>query len=223
MQHQADPYSQRLYDLCGDFFALGLQVGTGHYELPSCEALMRRVLTMFEGLRQRANQEGVVSSDVDDAQYALAAYIDEVVQYSSWPGRTEWSARPLQAVLFNETRAGVHFFTRLEGIRRRSGEAARIYYACLALGFNGEYRMSGGDIDQLTEDLRRELFHGLPRELSPHGSRPDDRVSAVRHLPLLPIAVILMALALVTITTLFFWISSTGDGAVELLEKMGRG
>lgn len=223
MVEHEDQYSQVLFDLCGDFFALGLQLASGQVELPACEALKRRVLLMFETMKSHGHQAGVLPNDIDDAQYALAAYVDEMIQYTNWPGKMEWAQRPLQALLFNEARAGVNFFHRLDEIRRRSGEATRVYYACLALGFQGEYRIQGGDIEQLTEDLRRELFQGLPQVLSVNGKRPDDRVSSGRSLPLVPIATVLLLLAIVGITVLYFVLSSSGSETAELLERMGRG
>jgi type VI secretion system protein ImpK len=219
---EEDEHSQRLYDHCGDFFVLALQISSGNVELPSAEALMRRVLMMFEALKSKATQSGCIPQDIEDAQYALAAFLDEVIQYSNWPGKLEWSARPLQAVLFNESRAGVHFFSKLDEIRRRSPEATRVYYACLALGFQGEIRLFGGNPDDLLETLKRELFHGLPKSLSPHGPRPDDRRAKRRGLPLLPIATVALLLAIATVVTLYLLVSSQARDVLELLTKMGR-
>ncbi|MBW2733528.1 MAG: DotU family type IV/VI secretion system protein [Deltaproteobacteria bacterium] len=223
MVEHEDQYSQILFDLCGDFFALGLQLSSGQVELPACQALKQRVLLMFEKMKADGHQANVLASEVEDAQYALAAYIDEMIQYTNWPGKAEWAQQPLQAVLFNESHAGVNFFHRLEEVRRRSGEATRVYYACLSLGFQGEYRMHGGDIEQLTEDLRRELFQGLPQAVSVNGKRPDDRVDTGRSLPLVPIATVLLILAIISITVLYFLVSSSGSETADLLDRMGRG
>ena len=78
-----------LSSMCNDFFLLGLQISAGNVELPGCESLKRRVLMLFDSVKNKAHQAGIMPTDVDDAAYALAAYIDEVINYSNWPGKQE--------------------------------------------------------------------------------------------------------------------------------------
>ncbi|MCA9666008.1 MAG: DotU family type IV/VI secretion system protein [Myxococcales bacterium] len=223
MAEYVESEESTLLNLCADFFVLGLQIASGNVELPSCEALMRRVMLMFETLRSKAQQSNVLPTDLEDATYALAAYVDEMIQLSSWPGKQQWAQRPLQASLFNDVRAGVNFFSRMQEVRRRSPAALRVYYACLSLGFMGEYRYNAAqEHEQIVDDLRRELFRTVPRELSPHGERPGGGAFGGRSLPLLPLAGICVVLSLGVLVLLYFILSSSQGSAVEVLTRMGR-
>ena len=81
--------------MCNEFFLLGLQISQGNIELPDCESFKRRVLILFETMRTKANKAGILATDIDYACFALAAYLDEMIQYSNWPAKHEWSANPL--------------------------------------------------------------------------------------------------------------------------------
>ena len=65
-----------------------------------------RVLQLFEAIKSRGHRAGVLPAELDDARYALAAYLDEMIHYSDWPGKEEWAKSPLQAALFGESKAG---------------------------------------------------------------------------------------------------------------------
>ena len=214
---------EKLSDLCTDFFLLGLQIASGLVELPNCETLRRRVLQLFEVFAGRAQKSGFLQSDVDDARYALAAYLDEIIHYSNWPGRTEWSANPLQAILFGESRAGARFFERLMDVRRRECEAVHVFYLCLVLGFMGEFRLAGEeDLQHLIDDMRRELIKGSVKRLSVHGKGPGEEGLGGRLLPLLPVAGISLALSVIVVILLYFLLGSAESKAVELLQQLGR-
>jgi type VI secretion system protein ImpK len=210
--------------LCTDFFLLGLQIRAGRLELPACETLRRRVLQLFEAIKNRAHRAGVLLAEVDDARYALAAYLDEMIHYSDWPGKEEWAKSPLQAALFGESKAGARFFERLQEVRKRSPAALAVYYQCLVLGFMGEYRMtSPQELDDLIDDLRRELTAGQPKTISPHGKPPEAAGLGGRNLPLVPLACGILLLAIGTIVLLYFLLRGSQSDVVETLTQIGRG
>src|SRR5262245_7867347 len=59
---------------------------------------------------------GLEQADLDEARYALVAFIDEQVLRSSWPGREEWMKQPLQLSSYRENVAGENFFRRLRAL-----------------------------------------------------------------------------------------------------------
>ena len=179
---------------------------------------------LFETLKTRGAQAGLLHTDIEYASYALAAYLDEVIQHSDWSGKQEWAAAPLQRTLFGETRAGAIFFDKLTEVRRSSPVAVHTFYTCLALGFQGEYRLRGGDeIKQLLGDLRRELRIRVAKQLSLHGRRPDDRGTRTSQLPYALLALVFVGLAIGCAIGLYFFLGSTMDQATEALVKLGRG
>lgn len=217
-------HSAALADLCQDVFVLGAQIQAGQVELPDCVTFRRRVLQLFEDMNVKSARAHVVPSDLEAARYALAAYLDELIQYSSWPGRTDWSHQPLQALLFGESRAGVRFFDRLTELRQRGSAALLVYYQCLVLGFLGEYRLSGEieQHDRLVAELGRELGAGAGKALSPRGQRPDGDVVSRGRAFLLPLAVLCLSVSALVYLGLFAWTSWSGSSAVETLTQMVR-
>lgn len=166
-----------LLECSAELFALAapLRSGRGSAELP--ENLRERVMAGFDTLERMAFERSIPSSVTQDAKYALAAFIDEAVIASEWPGRNEWMSSPLQLELFGEHLAGEGFFRRL-GELRQGGEAnvdlLELYYVCLQLGFEGMYRMQGLEqLMALQVDLRKQLedYRGVPdHRLSTHAT-----------------------------------------------------
>lgn len=218
-----EDHVKSLAELSTDVLLLGLQISAGMIELPDCATLKQRITQLLEQFRSQAQAAGVRSADLDDATFALAAYLDEIIQYSAWPGRQEWAASPLQAILFSESRAGTKFFERLERVRRSSKDVLEVYYYCMTLGFMGVYRLGEPErLEQLVKDVRRELTRGLPKALSVHGERPDQAQAAGRSLPLLPIAGACLGVAVIVAAILFLLLSSSQSEILELLQQIGR-
>lgn len=120
---------------------------------------------------------GLEDADLQEASYALVAFIDERVLRSSWPGREEWMKQPLQLLRYRENVAGENFFRRLRALLQapRRLPAIQAYALCLALGFRGVYQRSA-DAAALARFQRaafRRLLAVLPSaELSsPHLER----------------------------------------------------
>lgn len=220
---QHDP-SEALVGLCTEFLVLGLQVAGGHVEFPDVESFRRRVLLLFESLNARAPELAVAVQDLEDARFAMAAFLDEMIQYSNWPGKLVWGQNPLQAQLFGETRAGVRFFSRLTELRRRGSPALQLYYLCLALGYRGEYHMgSPAEHERFIEDLAREVVRGNVKRLSPHGEPATREGMGDRQRLLLPLALGGVGVAVLVGLVLFAILSWSASDAVELLDRMARG
>ena len=165
---------QSVADHCTDFFLLGLQIRAGSVELPACETMRRRVLLLFETLKSKAQLAGVIPTDLDDVRYALAAYLDEMIQYAEWPGKGEWE------YMGYSMRTRTHRYTEW---RRPDGSVAeRELYDHRADG--AETVNFAGREPGLVEDLRRQLRAGWRAELSnrtsiARRSRPGDSRTGV--------------------------------------------
>lgn len=217
------PQSDSLISLCSDFLLLGMQIRAGHLELPNGETLKRRILQLLEALTNKVQRAGFLPNDVEDLRYALAAYLDEMVQYSEWPGRYEWGSRPLQAILFGDSQAGVRFFERLREARKRSRAVVEIYYLCLVLGFMGQYQLGGTqDLEVLIEDLRHELASDKVKILSPHGKRPDNQRLRGQSLPFIPLAGGVLVLSIIIVVALFLSSASSRSEALEFIQQFVR-
>jgi type VI secretion system protein ImpK len=191
--------------------------------LPAPELLHQRLRSFIDAMFQRAAQAGFAREDVNDIAYAIVALADEVVLAKSEQVREYWIPNLLQLHYFQENVAGEAFFTRLEGIRRdpRRVEILRVYYLALAFGFQGRYRVRGGELEllTLTDALQRELARGRRFEsetLSPNGERPSEALSrSGRSGPLLWVSIAAMGLALVLYIGLRVGVAVSAGSVVE--------
>lgn len=86
-----------------------------------------------------ARAAGVTDADVQNALFAVAAWMDEVLIVATWSGAREWARQLLQKRHFNVSNAGDAFFTRLELLRPEQTEVREVYVYCLSLGFAGRF------------------------------------------------------------------------------------
>jgi type VI secretion system protein ImpK len=165
---------------------------------------------------------------VNDIAYALVALADEVALSRSEALRQFWVGQQLQLHYFQENVAGEGFFTRLEGLRRdpRRHEVLRVYYLALLFGFQGRYRVRGGELElmNLADDLSRELARGRRFEeeaLSPHGERPEGALSrGGREARLAWIAGGTVAAAVVLVVGLRVWLGASASSVLERISAV---
>ena len=176
----------RLVDLCGEWLTLIAMLRQAS-ELPDAAALRARALELRARLDQDARARGVEEDDIREAVFALVAFLDETVLATPGPAREVWITRPLQLELFGEALAGEKFFTRLDELRRereRRIEALEVYYACLAFGFGGKYRLGGSEkLRALLVEVEREVAtrRGAAQgPLGPHALPREELANAVR-------------------------------------------
>jgi len=150
----------RLTDLAADLLGLAVQIHAGG-DPGDGEEVRRRVDRALYRLELDAREAVIPEREVEAAKYALCAFLDETILLSTLPMREAWSARTLQLDLFGEHLAGEGFFQRLAEMGRGLAEhegAAEVYYLCLALGFEGKYRLEGVEgLRRLTSELRADL------------------------------------------------------------------
>jgi type VI secretion system protein ImpK len=191
--------------------------------LPPPESLHRRFRAFVDALFQKAQQAGFTREDVDDIAYAVVALADEVALSKTEELRQFWVSRPLQMQYFKENVAGEAFFTRLETLRKnpRRVEVLRVYYLALLFGFQGRYRVRGGEIElmNLVEDLERDVARGRSGDLetlSPEGEAPDrTRSSGGRGGLLLWVAVGAAAALVLVWGGLALWVGSSAGSVVS--------
>jgi type VI secretion system protein ImpK len=111
---------------------------------------LKRLLTSYiKDFERTCLSHGKPAESVEQAKYALAAFIDETVINSENNCRETWIADPLATSFFNDSLAGENFFKRLEALLpdlKRNLEVVEVFYFCLALGFQGRYRLSGPEV-----------------------------------------------------------------------------
>ncbi len=194
--------------------------------IPPPEVLNHRLRSVIEEVLRRAAVLGFSHQDAQDMAYALVALLDEVVINKPEPYRQFWMSNLLQLHYFNETVAGDSFFTRLTAIRKdpHRVEVLRVYYLCLLFGFQGRYRIRGGELELMTlinavqKDLARASSFDFD-SLAPHGERPAENLRMVRQrLSLTSAALVAFALALAFYGGLFLSLDRTTSTMLHEIE-----
>jgi len=196
---------------------------------PMPEMLYQRMRSFIDRAMRRASEVGFAQQDVQDIGYALVALTDELVMSKGGELRDYWLPRSLQLQLFNTNVAGEGFFTNLSNLRHDPSrmEVLKIYYLCLLFGFQGQYRVRGGEIelasilDEVGSTLTRAGMIG-DSALSPHAARPQENLGGVRsHMPLVYISIAAVVLSLGIYFGLQWSVSSQADDLIEHIEETG--
>lgn len=191
----AEPFALGLNPLAGAAAALLAEaVQLRHAgQAEDLHALNRRLGDELRLFEQRALQAGIESSEVMAARYVLCTLLDEAVVTTPWGNESEWSQMSLLSRFHNETFGGEKFFRLLERLGRNPVKhlaLLELMYLCLALGFEGQYRVLPRGMLEL-EAIRdalyrqiRQLRGDVPREISPHWQGLEDgRRRLVRSVP----------------------------------------
>lgn len=103
------------------------------------DAFRAKVELMIGDALKQARELGVADDDVQNALFAVVAWLDEAVLTSGWEYTELWKRSQLQKVHFATTRGGVEFFTRLDALPAHQKAVREVYYFCIMLGFKGQY------------------------------------------------------------------------------------
>lgn len=177
--------------------------------------LNHQLSTDIKQFELRALHEGAENSQVMAARYVLCTVLDEAVVTTDLGNESEWSQMSLLSSFHNETFGGEKFFQLLERLSRNPVKhlpMLELMYLCLALGFEGKYRvMTRGmlELEAVRDSLYRQIRQlrgDVPRELSPHweGLR-DPRRRLVRIVPWWLVALFTL-ICLVVMYSGFAWV-----------------
>lgn len=196
---------------------------------PMPEMLYQRMRSFVDRSMRRASELGFSQQDVQDIGYALVGLTDELVMSKGGELRDYWLPRSLQLQIFNTNVAGEEFFNKLQNIRQDPSrmEVLKVYYLCLLFGFQGKYRVRGGEIElgSIIEDLGSTLTRaGMIGDvaLAPHAARPQENLGGARsHMPLVYISIAAVVVSLGIYFGLQWSISSQADSLIEHIEDTG--
>jgi type VI secretion system protein ImpK len=192
-------------------------------QTPDVESLRQRTVQAIRNFEKRAHAAGATPPAIRAARYALCATVDDLILNTPWGSRSVWAQQSMVVTFYGEAWGGERFFDVLRQLHQNPGrnfEVLELYYLCLTLGFEGQYRVLDRGMAkhaEVRDGLYRTIRQGrgeFERELSPHW-----RGVQSGHRPLssyLPLWVVGVATAAVLILMfLGFRYALTGDsGAV---------
>lgn len=146
-------------------FSFGLALDesvAGGQAADAAAVVAARARELIERARASALADGKRPEQVDDAAFAVVAWIDEIMARN--PVWLTSGVIPLQVAMFTTNNAGNEFFSHLSALKQDQDEVREVYYHALLVGFVGQYYYETGDTGELGK--LKEL-HGRQLPVAP--------------------------------------------------------
>jgi len=204
---------------------LGKLLNTSHHSDP--EGLRKRVIQEIKVFETNARMEGVSSESVFVARYVLCTAIDEAVLNTPWGSHSDWVSQSLLVTFHKEAAGGVRFFQLLKHMSQDPAgnlDLLELMYICLALGFQGKYRLIDSGLTRL-EEIKEQLYRtirqqrgDIERSLSPNWEGVKKAsTTLVAYVPVWVFGAGLGTLLLLAYAAFSFTLSSDAEPAIEKL------
>lgn len=184
----------------------------------------------IKAFERRAKAAGIAPEKVIGARYALCTLLDETAASTPWGGSGIWARHSLLVMFHNETWGGEKFFQLLSKLAENPAanrDLLEFLYVCLALGFEGRYRVIENGKAQL-ETLCERLAGLLHKEQSDY--EPDlsvhwqgvaaERTSVFSILPLWVAAAACALLLLGAYTGFSYSLNSQSDPVFAQIQSI---
>jgi type VI secretion system protein ImpK len=202
----------RLALLYEGIFTAIVRVQTGRQQVLDPESFRSRMKQALAEIGSTAARRGYSAADMQEANFAVVAFLDETVLTAQDANASQWAGKSLGEELFDQRSAGELFFKRLETLRanrdsQELAEVLEVHYLCLLLGYEGKF--AGGskaELQLLMSNLREriERIFGRNPEFSPDAALPDEPLAAAPAVDPLDKQVKLFALAALVLAVLCF-------------------
>lgn len=184
-------------------------------------SLKKQITSEIKHFQTSAMATGIDQKQVFTARYVLCTVLDEAVLNTPWGHSGGWAQNSLLVNFHQEAAGGERFFTLLKSLGQnpaKNADLLELMYLCLALGFQGRYRLVQGGKDKLVR-IREWLSQLIStargqREaaLSPNWQGvTDQRNPLIRFVPLWVFAAIAAAMIATLFTTYLFRLNSQSD------------
>ena len=194
---------------------------------PNPTDLHKQLAAEVQKFEATAQREGIAPETIFIARYALCSTIDEFVMSTPWGSNSIWSQQSLLSMFHKETHGGERFFQMLKKLSQdpsRNIDLLELLYVCLALGFQGRYRVSRDGSNELAA-VREDLYQTIRRQreetepaLSPHWEGLDK--SATAKGPLIPAWLAAGLVILILVGIFSWWRVSLGNVADPVHAKL---
>lgn len=223
--------ANRLTDLAANLLSLVSQLRdtVSHHDIAGLRSNVVREVKYFE---DTALQWGIGIDAVVTARYLLCTLVDETVLSTPWGSQSQWGEQTLLSIFHKETWGGEKFFRILSHLRQQPTEhidLLELIYLCLALGFQGKFRVEERGQSQL-ENERDELYRTIrtirgnfERDLSLHWRGLTDRRNPlIRYVPLWALGAILGVIVLGIFIGFRISLNHATDPIYQKLARVGQ-
>lgn len=197
--------------------------------VPQVAPMMSSVADAITTLEATLRSANIPEAQVQIAKYVLCATADDIVQNLPSSDRLLWTQYSMLSRFFQTRDSGVGFYDELAKLRQnpqQNHDLLGLMHACMSLGFEGKYRVTGGDIahQQIRRDIYQTLRASEPRvteDLSPHWRGQDIAAAHVRRaVPLWAVAASTAGLLLVCFLALRWLLGGMSDAAEAKLASL---
>jgi type IV/VI secretion system ImpK/VasF family protein len=150
------------------------------------------LIAQLKRFAANARELGLPDAEIQEARYALIAFLDEQVLRGGGADRADWMSNPLQLQFYRETTAGENFFARMRALTDRGANrgALEVYLLCIALGFVGAPPGGGGAqaARGFAMAARPKVLEGLnPARFAPNAIPLENRIAPERRFPVVAV------------------------------------
>ncbi len=200
---------------------------------PDAAGLRDHLVREIRTFESNARAAGASPESVLAGRYALCTFLDESVLSTPWGSESAWSTQTLLSTFQNETWGGEKFFAILDRALQDPGrmlDVLELMYVCLALGFEGKYRVLDRGRARL-EEIQDQAFRAIraqrgdfERDLSAHwhgvGGR---RNPLVRYVPLWVVGAVAGALLLSMYLGFSWMLRGNSNPVYDQLQQIRHG
>ena len=144
---------------------------------PNPRQLKQQLVQELQAFKVSAEQVRYDSETIQYASYSLCTAIDEAIFNTPWGRQSGWGEQSLLSAFHGDVSGGEQFFVNLKNLSQNPAKNLHILelkYLCLALGFQGRYRLIDNGKEKLSQmrawlaDLIRKQNGNPEPALSPH-------------------------------------------------------
>jgi len=191
-----DSVQRRTWNLAMSFqevFTAIVRLRYGKQNVPDANLFRNHVKEALRVADGDARARGYSPEDVQQAVFAVVAFLDESVLNCRNPVFADWPRMPLQEELFGGHVAGEIFFQNLQATLQRmdsyeTGDLLELYALCILLGYRGRYGAGGAGelsaiMSAMLDKMRRIRGGAGTTTLSPRWMIPKEGVQIVHSDP----------------------------------------
>lgn len=178
---------------------------------PNVRDLHHTLVQSIKQFNADCQQIGIPNAHRISTRYMLCSALDEAVLSTPWGISSQWSHRSLLSLFHHETTGGEKVFQVLAQLQQQPREhlpVLEIYYLCLAMGFEGRFRLVSNGVEKrahLKSELYTQCASFRPQAaLGPTVSGPISDNTAHIHRPKPLWLGVLMTFVLLSVTYLGF-------------------
>ncbi|WP_428353115.1 type VI secretion system protein TssL, long form [Methyloprofundus sp.] len=193
----------------------------GSYSQSDTMELKNKIIQEIQQFQITSQAENIDPQTISSARYVMCTVLDEAVLNTPWGANSNWSQHSLLSLFHKEVSGGERFFLLLKSLAQNPAKnrgLLELMYLCLALGFEGRYRIMQDGKNKLL-GIKEWLYQILQQErgsaehaLSPHWVGViDQRNPLARFVPLWVLGAVAAALLAIMFSMFLLQLNRDSD------------